>query len=402
MTTHNVALGGSIQTAIDAAAWGDTVSVAAGTYTDQFLTIGKALTLQSAGGQVILTATAQPPNGKAMITESGTVTIAGFSISGVTVPDSNGAAIRYEGGDLTLRDVFLHHNQEGLLGVSDGAGSITIDHSEIAFNGDGSGSTHGLYIGAIASFTLTNSYVHDTAEGHEIKSRAATNTITGNRIFDNDSTSSYAVDLPNGGAVTISGNVIQQGPNTHNPAIIAYGEEGVTHAGVASITGNSIINDSARGVLLLDRSGVAAGFTDGSVFGLTASQLGNVTASGIDYLTTRPVLDLAPLSFMAAAPSVPLPPPPPPLPPPPPPPPTPPTTPSPEPLPLPPPPPPPPPLTLDQYHTLVIADFTDYANKHPEVWGNSGAISAFMTEIMSTTVLATPPPGDLWSHIGGQ
>ena len=44
-----------------------------------------------------------PPNGKAMITESGAnVAINGFDISGVAVPDGNGAAIRYEGGSLSL------------------------------------------------------------------------------------------------------------------------------------------------------------------------------------------------------------------------------------------------------------------------------------------------------------
>jgi hypothetical protein len=33
----------------------------------------------------------------------------------VSVPDGNGAAVRYEGGNLTLNDDYFHDNQEGLL-----------------------------------------------------------------------------------------------------------------------------------------------------------------------------------------------------------------------------------------------------------------------------------------------
>ena len=69
MTIINVAVGQCIQAAIDAAAPGDTIDVATGVYTDQFLTIGKSLTLQAVGGEVKLVEDTSPPNGKAMITE---------------------------------------------------------------------------------------------------------------------------------------------------------------------------------------------------------------------------------------------------------------------------------------------------------------------------------------------
>ena len=190
----------TIAAAVAASAPGDTIAVQGGpdhVYTNDFFTIQHSLTLQAVGGEVVMVATAQPPNGKAMITEGlpGTpisVSIIGFDISGVTVPDNNGAAIRYEGGDLTLVDCYIHNNQEGLLGGADADGTITINHSEFAFNGDGSGSTHDIYVGHIASFTLTDSYIHDAIEGHEVKSRAENNIITNNRIFDNNSTASYS------------------------------------------------------------------------------------------------------------------------------------------------------------------------------------------------------------------
>jgi hypothetical protein len=167
------------------------------------------------------------------------VMIYGFDVSGAVVPDRNGAAVRYEGGSLTLNNDYFHNNQDGLLGAVDPNGSITVNNSEFAFNGTGDGFTHNLYVGDIASLTITASYFHDAAEGHEIKSRAEDTIITDSRIFDNVGTASYSIDLPNGGNATIQDNIIEQGPNTHNPNIIAYGEEGSLHVGTAVlIAGN--------------------------------------------------------------------------------------------------------------------------------------------------------------------
>jgi hypothetical protein len=309
MATLTVSPGQSIQAAIDAANPGDTIDVAAGTYQNQFLTVEKSLTLEAIGGPAVLVATVNAPNGKAIITEGQpglTVNISGFDISGAVVGDNNGAAIRYEGGTLNLSNVDLHNNQEGLLGAADPNGAISIDHSEIDHNGDGSGSTHNLYIGAIARFTLTNSYVHDAVVGHEIKSRAASNTIQNNRVFDNNGSASYSIDLPNGGNATISGNVIEQGPNTQNPAIIAYGEEGITHPGMSFIvSANTIVNDDPSGRLLLDPTTIQPTFSGNDVWGLPAG-------AGLALLSARPTLDTSAVQFSYPGTTVTPPPPPPP------------------------------------------------------------------------------------------
>src|SRR5215469_19102 len=128
----------TINAAVAAASPGDVIDVQAGIYTNDFVGIFKDLTLQAIGGVVKMVATVDPPNGKAIIEEGGSgvdVTINGFDISGAVVPDDNGAAIRYDGGSLTLNNDYLHNNQNGLLGAPDPTGSITINDSEVAFNG---------------------------------------------------------------------------------------------------------------------------------------------------------------------------------------------------------------------------------------------------------------------------
>ena len=312
MPVLTVAPGQSIQAAIDAAAPGDTIDVAAGNYGSQFLTITKSLTLEAIGGPAILAATSDPPNGKAIIDAGApglTVNISGFDVSGAVVPDNNGAAVRYEGGTLNLSNVHFHNNQEGLLGAPDPNGSITIDHSEIDDNGDGSGFTHNIYVGEINAFTITNSYIHDADEGHEIKSRAANNTITGNRIFDNNSTASYSIDLPNGGNANIANNVIEQGANTHNAFIIAYGEEeSPSNPGnpgtTVSIANNVIVNDLPQNnalntlpELVLNPTVTPLTFQNNQVYGLTTAELssGPLATSGVSFLTTRPTLDTSPI-----------------------------------------------------------------------------------------------------------
>jgi hypothetical protein len=379
----------TIHDAVAAASSGDTINVAAGTYNNDFLSIQKSLVLQAVDGQVVMTETTQPPNGKAMITEGAagiSVSINGFTVSGVSVPDGNGAAVRYEGGNLSLTNDLFMNNQEGLLGNGDDPnGTISVHHSEFSFNGDGSGFTHNFYAGAIASVSIDQSYFHDANVGHEIKSRAANTTVTNSRVFDNNATASYSIDTPNGGNVNISNDVIEQGPNSENQNIFAWGEEGASQGGSETIANNTIVNDRTGGVGVLSSAPVS--FTGNQVWNL--GNLGNVNASGTVNLAARPSLDTSAMAFINPASDAsgggtgsgtgdsggvtgggggtpPLP--------------------------------PPPTLTIDDYHAMVLSDFLAYFMAHPSVLSNIPAVTAFIGEYTSPTVLAAPLPGDLWSH----
>src|SRR5579883_761567 len=116
----------TLSAAISASHNGDTILVQAGTYTNDFATITTDVTIEGVGGMVDLVATQSPPNGKAILTTDANVTIENVTFSGASVPDGNGAGIRYETGNLVLDNDVFKNNQEGLLAADDPQGSITI------------------------------------------------------------------------------------------------------------------------------------------------------------------------------------------------------------------------------------------------------------------------------------
>ncbi len=285
-----------ISDAVAASHDGDTLRVQAGTYVNDFATINTKITIEGVGGMAHLLAAVAPPDGKAILTTNTDVTLDHLEFSGAQVADMNGAGVRYQGGSLTVTNSYFHDNQDGLLGSAVPGGTITIRNSEFAHNGAGDGYSHNIYVGDIASLLIDNSYFHDAVVGHEIKSRAEQTAITNSRIQDGPAgTASYSIDLPNGGAALIQGNVIQQGPASRNPAIIAFGEEGGLHANTAlRVTGNTILNDLASPSVsaVWNPANAAASLTGNTVYGLSSSQLANgpATLSGNTILAAEPAL----------------------------------------------------------------------------------------------------------------
>ena len=123
------------------AASGDTIDVAAGTYTNDFFTIRTSLTLQAVGGEVQMVATQQPPDGKAMITEGGagrSVAINGFDISGVSVGRQQWRGDPLRGRQPRPDQRLLPQQPGGPAGRAPiRTARSRIDHSEFASNGDG-------------------------------------------------------------------------------------------------------------------------------------------------------------------------------------------------------------------------------------------------------------------------
>jgi hypothetical protein len=233
---------------------GDVVEIDAGEYPGDTATWrANRLTIRGVGGRPHVRAMGREQDGKAIwVVQGDDVTVENIELSGARVPDRNGAAIRGEGARLVVRGCYLHHNEAGILAGNNPESEYLIEHSEIAYNGDGQGNAHNIYISAARELTVRFSHVHHAWVGHNIKSRATTTRLLYNLIADErDGRSSYLVDLPNGGVAYLIGNVLQQGPATQNPHMLSYGHEGMTRAdNRLYLASNTFVNELGRGVFL--------------------------------------------------------------------------------------------------------------------------------------------------------
>lgn len=96
----------------------------------------------------------------------------------------------------------------------------------------------GLYVNFAYSLTVTNSLFCGQLIGHDVKSRAQITMVENNQLYDGaanaalgcrDGSTSLAIDVPNGGAATISGSQIIQGATSQNYKLVDYGEEGLAY-----------------------------------------------------------------------------------------------------------------------------------------------------------------------------
>ena len=156
--------------------------------------------------------------------------------------------------NLTALNCYFHDNQEGILESNIPGSNIVIKYTEFARNGYKDGQSHNLYIGHAASLDFEFNYSHDAIVGHLLKSRAAVNYVLYNRLTGENGTDSYELDLPNGGTSYVIGNLIQQGPNTQNYAMLSYMEEGASSLNLGSdlyVVNNSFVNQYAAGGLFV-------------------------------------------------------------------------------------------------------------------------------------------------------
>ncbi|MGH7495714.1 MAG: T9SS type A sorting domain-containing protein [bacterium] len=236
----------------------DVIEIDAGNYGgDVAIWRANNLVLRGIGGFAHLLANGNNAEGKAIwVVKGNNTTIENIEFSGATVPDQNGAGIRQEGTGLIVRRCYFHDNETGILTGANAASDILIEQSEFANNGYGDGQSHNMYIGRVRSFTLRFSYSHHAKIGHNVKSRAQLNYILYNRIMDEQSgTSSYLIDLPNGGTSYIIGNLLQQGPNTDNSTLVSYGAEGLINTmSDLYVANNTFVNDDQSGRFVFVRS----------------------------------------------------------------------------------------------------------------------------------------------------
>jgi len=283
--------------AIAAAKAGDVIEVdAAGNYDgDTCAWSTDDLTIRGVNGRAKIDLTGvTPAQQKGIFTIEGTAsaTIENFELSGAAISASagnNGAGIRHQGLNLTVRNCYIHDNQDGILGAPATAhtGTVLVENSEFSHNGAGDGYSHNMYIGDYASFTLRFSYSHHGNVGHLFKSRALVTSVLYNRITDEiGGTASYEVDIPNGGTAYVIGNIIEQSPTTQNPNILAFGEEG-TPAGYDThlyVVNNTFLDDKKSGTFVDDATTTPA-VIENNVFyepGTITNQTGAMLTTNFD------------------------------------------------------------------------------------------------------------------------
>ncbi len=233
---------------------GDVVEIEAGDYRgDVALWEQKRLTIRGVNGAARLFADGRSSEGKAIwVIRNGDFDVSNVDFIAARVQDNNGAGIRFEGGRLRLRHCLFWGNQTGVLTsnadiAADAA--LIVEHSEFAYSHVQGQWAHNLYVGTIASLTVTGSYFHHADAGHLLKSRARVNDIFYNRFTDEiGGRASYELDFPNGGLVRLVGNIVQQQASTENSIVIAYGEEGYHWPVNRLLLGsNTVVNDLPHG-----------------------------------------------------------------------------------------------------------------------------------------------------------
>lgn len=234
---------------------GDTVEIEAGDYArDAAVWRANRLTLRGVNGVARLVSDSATVEGKAIWVIKGNDTVVeNIAFLEARVPHRNGAGIRLEGANLTVRRCLFRDNENGILTGNNPASEVRVENSEFDGNGFGDGYSHNIYIGAVGKFILRDSVSRHARVGHQVKSRALISIIANNRIEDGlDGRSSYLIDLPSGGDAEVTGNTLQQGPLTENLTMLAYGAENLSHAvNRLRVSSNVFINDHPQACRLI-------------------------------------------------------------------------------------------------------------------------------------------------------
>jgi len=190
-------------------------------------------------------------NGMGLMVIRGTgISVENIEFSGARVVDENGAGIRNQGRDLTICGSYFHNGEDGYLGEA--TGTLLVEYSEFHDNGTcpSGGCNHNLYIDGGDRLIFRHNYSHHSIIGHMLKTRATENYILYNRLMDEQTgSSSYNIDIPNGGLTFVIGNLIQQGPNTDNSSMLNYGTEGLSNPAPHELymINNTFVNDAGFG-----------------------------------------------------------------------------------------------------------------------------------------------------------
>lgn len=252
-----VGRGGPLPTLSAAAAVardGDVIEVAPGDYVGDVAVWRQSdLVIEGLRKRPRLIADGRSAEDKAIFVVRGDrVRISNLEFRGARVRDGNGAGIRQEGRSLSITECSFIDNENGILCGNDPSMELSIVASSFLENGNTAGSAHNLYVGRIASLQVDGCWFGRSKVGHLLKTRAQRSVIRYSRLTGETGTGSYELEFAEGGDCLVLGCLIQQGPQSENATIVAYGAEGYRWSDNQLLLAfNTIVNDRERGGVFL-------------------------------------------------------------------------------------------------------------------------------------------------------
>lgn len=237
-----------VMDALRVAGDGDTIEVDSWVYEDDVAIITRSVTIRGVGGRAHFYAKSPSFTGKAnFITMNANITFDNLEFSGNKVDDRNGAGIRMEGsipgGIITVKNCYFHNNEVAILAGPQTNGVLNIENSEFWYNGVAAGIASTVNVSTIKALNITNSYFHDTMNGHNVVSYADTLNITNSYFYDGTANTSFNISMNRGLNSTITGNTFVQTDNGENTHMILN-----TATQSSIISENTFINNASLGV----------------------------------------------------------------------------------------------------------------------------------------------------------
>jgi hypothetical protein len=167
-------------------------------------------------------------NGKAALVLAGdNVLVESIECQNIYVKDLNGACIRFEGKNLTIRNLYAHDSQSGVM-TSYNDGFLKIEYStfeRLGGKATGRGYAHAIYAN-VGVFSFFESKILTMGkEGSGLKSRSRKTIVTNSLLATLDGKDSRLIDVADYGELIIKNSILQQGNNSSNSQLIAYGLE---------------------------------------------------------------------------------------------------------------------------------------------------------------------------------
>ena len=275
--TYRVGAGGDFATiaeGLQALADGDVLEIEAGTYRgDGGFVRAADVVVRGVGVRPVIDfdGVSLPGSKGIFVVESSGVIFENLELTGAAVAgDCNGAGIRVEGTDITIRNMLFRGNENGILGTPAAGlrdGYIVIEDSEFVDNGSDCqrGQSHGVYLNSFARATVTGSYFHRSRWGHEYKSRARENFLLYNRFANESGNASREVEITEGGLAVLVGNVIQQSESSDNSTLLGFAIEAQEPPMELYVVHNTFVNERRAGVFI-DARGTTGGIALNNLF----------------------------------------------------------------------------------------------------------------------------------------